>query len=64
MQCEHADWPDDDAMDGSGSCRTFQALYCKKKARLVYKNHPCHEKVHRQDHRDLVKTKGELCSRD
>ena len=31
MQCKHATWPKDDAVDGSGSCRTFQALYCKKK---------------------------------
>ncbi len=49
MQCKFADWPEDDAVDGSGSCRTFQALYCKKRGRLVYKNQPCLDKMERKD---------------
>jgi hypothetical protein len=49
MQCKYAQWPKDDAVDGSGSCRTFQALYCSKKKQLVHKNYPCPEKVRRKD---------------
>ena len=49
MQCEHAEWPKEEAVDGSGSCRTFQALYCKKKDQLVHKNLPCPEKAQRKD---------------
>ena len=45
MQCKYSDWPKDDALDGSGSCRTFQALYCKKRGQLVHKNLPCPDKV-------------------
>jgi hypothetical protein len=32
------------AVDGAGSCRTFQAVFCEKKKRLVHKNAPCSEK--------------------
>ena len=31
----------DDALDGSGSCRTFSAIHCKKLNRVVHKNGPC-----------------------
>jgi hypothetical protein len=41
MGCEHADWPRDEALDGSGSCRTFQAIHCNKLNRVVHKNGPC-----------------------
>lgn len=44
LTCRHAEWPKQEALDGSGSCRTFQALYCQKKNRLVQKNAPCLEK--------------------
>jgi hypothetical protein len=44
MNCRYASRPKQEALDGSGSCRTFQALYCKKRGRLVYKNAPCTEK--------------------
>lgn len=44
LTCKHAAWPDQDSLDGSGSCRTFQAIYCKKKGRYVHKNVPCYEK--------------------
>lgn len=44
LKCEHAEWPEDESLDGSGSCRTFQAIYCKKKNRHVHKNMPCPEK--------------------
>ena len=41
LNCEYADFPDETAVDGSKSCRTFVALYCKKLKRLVTKNAPC-----------------------
>ncbi|HED00220.1 MAG TPA: hypothetical protein ENN18_07545 [Proteobacteria bacterium] len=47
MQCKYASWPKDEAVDGAASCRTFQAIYCEKKGRLVHKNLPCPEKIQR-----------------
>ncbi len=47
LSCRHARWPEKDALDGSGSCRTFQAIYCEKKDRHVSKNMPCPEKSRR-----------------
>jgi hypothetical protein len=44
LKCRYAQWPEKEAMDGSGSCRTFQAIYCRKKERTVPKNAPCPEK--------------------
>lgn len=44
LECKYAEFPKDDAVDGSRSCRTFVALYCKKKKSLVHKNAPCKEK--------------------
>lgn len=41
MRCEHASFPDEEAVDGSGTCRTFQAIFCKKLKRYVAKNAPC-----------------------
>jgi hypothetical protein len=52
MTCRHASWPKEGALDGSGSCRTFQALYCGKKKRLVQKNAPCREKENRDAEKD------------
>lgn len=47
LNCRHASWPKDDALDGSASCRTFQAVFCSKKDRVVHKNAPCNEKEKR-----------------
>lgn len=47
MSCRHARWPERESLDGSGSCRTFQAVYCEKKERLVHKNAPCTDKEKR-----------------
>jgi hypothetical protein len=47
MNCVHARWPDRDGLDGSSSCRTFQAIFCEKKDRPVHKNAPCHIKEKR-----------------
>ncbi|MFH1480067.1 MAG: hypothetical protein ABIG67_02265 [Pseudomonadota bacterium] len=44
LRCRYASWPKREAYDGSGSCRTFQAVFCQKKERLVHKNVPCLEK--------------------
>jgi hypothetical protein len=41
LKCEHADFARDNALDGSGSCRTFLALWCKKLKKHVTKNAPC-----------------------
>jgi len=49
MTCKHARWPKDEGLNGSGSCRTFQALFCEKKQRTVHKNAPCEEKVRREE---------------
>lgn len=47
MNCRYAQWPEKSSLDGSGSCRTFQAFYCEKKGRMVHKNAPCPEKERR-----------------
>jgi hypothetical protein len=39
LRCRFADFAKMDALDGS--CRTFQALWCKKLKRHVTKNAPC-----------------------
>ncbi|MHB9074130.1 MAG: hypothetical protein ACYC6G_11465 [Desulfobaccales bacterium] len=41
LSCEAASFPKTEAVDGSGSCRTFAALYCAKLNRLVHKHGPC-----------------------
>ena len=48
LTCCHASFPEENSLDGSGSCRTFQAVYCRKKARHVHKNMPCLEKEKKQ----------------
>lgn len=48
LMCIYATMPKETAIDGSGSCRTFAALYCKKRKSLVHKNMPCREKVLRK----------------
>jgi hypothetical protein len=44
LDCKFASFPKWEAVDGSRSCRTFIALYCRKKKSLVHKNLPCSEK--------------------
>ena len=44
LECRYAEFPREDALDGSRSCRTFVALYCRKKKSYVHKNAPCREK--------------------
>ncbi len=41
LTCEHAAFPRMEHVDGSGSCRTFTALWCDKLDQLVTKNAPC-----------------------
>lgn len=41
LDCRYASFPSSDAVDGSRSCRTFIALYCRRKKTLVHKNLPC-----------------------
>jgi hypothetical protein len=47
LNCRYARWPKDEAVDGAGSCRTFQAVFCEKRDCLVYRNAPCAEKKKR-----------------
>jgi len=48
LSCKYASFPTAEAVDGSGSCRTFIALYCMKKISLVHKNLPCGDKKPRK----------------
>lgn len=41
LSCEFASFPQEAAVDGAGSCRTFAALYCALLNRLVHKHGPC-----------------------
>ena len=41
LSCEHASFPRTEAVDGSGSCRTFAALHCARLNKLVHKHGPC-----------------------
>jgi hypothetical protein len=41
LRCPEARFPEDEGVDGAGSCRTFAALHCRKLGRLVHKNMPC-----------------------
>ena len=43
LRCEHADFAKENAIDGSGSCRTFAALWCRKLQKYVTKNAPCED---------------------
>lgn len=41
LKCEYAEFPSQEHLDGSNSCRTFAALWCSKLQKLVTKNAPC-----------------------
>ena len=45
LMCKYAETPKETGVDGSGSCRTFVALYCSVKKSLVHKNMPCGQKA-------------------
>lgn len=49
LMCKYAKNPDKEAIDGSGSCMTFAALYCVLKKSLVHKNLPCKRKVFKKE---------------
>jgi len=49
LRCQYAEFPKADAIDGSGSCRTFVGLYCTLKKSLVMKNKICDLKVYRNE---------------
>ncbi|MDR2018267.1 MAG: hypothetical protein LBQ00_05270 [Syntrophobacterales bacterium] len=44
LMCKYASIPEETALDGAGSCRTFVAMYCTLKKSLVHKNMPCSKK--------------------
>ncbi len=41
LRCEMAEFPKVDALDGSNSCRTFMAIWCRQLEKHVAKNAPC-----------------------
>lgn len=41
MKCEHAQFPKDLDIDGSGSCQTYLAIWCSELEEYVTKNSPC-----------------------
>ena len=45
LACGYAEMPKVTGIDGSGSCRTFVAIFCRRKRALVHKNHPCGKKI-------------------
>lgn len=45
LNCKYASFPTSASVDGSRSCRTFIALYCKRRKSLVHKNLPCADKI-------------------
>lgn len=47
LGCRHASRPGQEGVDGSGSCRTFVALFCSLKGRLVHKHMPCRDREER-----------------
>jgi len=49
LMCAHARLPSETALDGSGSCRTFIALYCNLRRSIVPKNMPCSRKKVRSE---------------
>ena len=49
LRCRYAEFPKEEALDGSGSCRTFVGLYCALKKSLVMKNKICDSKVCREE---------------
>jgi hypothetical protein len=49
LTCKYAEMPNKTGIDGSGSCRTFVALYCSHKKILVHKNVPCSKRQPRED---------------
>jgi len=57
LLCVHARLPQEEAIDGSGSCRTFVGLYCTLKKSFVHKNLPCKHKSYRDVKRKVEKSK-------
>ncbi len=49
LYCRYAEFPKEEAIDGSGSCRTFIGLYCTLQKTLVAKNKMCRLKESRKD---------------
>ncbi len=41
LRCSQAEFPKDDGVDGSGSCRTFAAIWCRELGQYTTKNAPC-----------------------
>jgi hypothetical protein len=49
LMCRYSEMPKEGALDGSGSCKTFIAIYCSRKKSFVHKNMPCSQKQVRRN---------------
>ncbi len=49
LHCRYAEFPKEEAVDGSGSCRTFIGLHCTLQKTLVAKNKICRFKEYREE---------------
>jgi hypothetical protein len=41
FRCPQAEFPKEEGVDGSGSCRTFAAVWCRELGQYAVKNAPC-----------------------
>jgi hypothetical protein len=41
FDCPSAEYPEETGVDGSGSCRTFLAVWCRELGEYTAKNAPC-----------------------
>jgi len=41
LRCPQAEFPKEEGIDGSGTCRTFLAIWCNQLQKYVTKNAPC-----------------------
>jgi hypothetical protein len=48
LDCKYARFSKSDAIDASRSCRTFMALHCLRKNKVVHKNLPCRDNVRKK----------------
>ena len=55
MRCEHAEFPKEDSIDGSGTCRTFMAIYCNYLKKYVIKNAPLRCYLEQEDQKQFFR---------
>jgi hypothetical protein len=55
LTCPEAQWPKDADLDGSNSCRTFLALYCKKYRQITMKNGLCLDRKDQTENKKKIR---------